>query len=156
MEKCVCVWMSSLCAFLSLVWFLRWLQIKYSNYAAVWSRTRKMGTFVGSDSPSTVRLSSPPWLYTGTRLAWQRQSCQSWWCHRSGHPISSCILFHFVCSVDHKHHLAHMVPAFPLHRFLWKKEVRFLAFMNRLMLLLCAGRNQNNYVKYVDLGQRWM
>lgn len=72
----------------------------------------KKDTIVVSGSPSIVRPSSPPWLYTGTPLTWQRQSCQNWWCRRLGPPIPFCTLFHCLYSVDHKLHQVRTVLAF--------------------------------------------
>lgn len=121
--------------------------------------THKNNTFVESDSPSTVRPSSLPWLYTGTPLTWQRQSCQSWWCHRLDPPIPSCIVFHFACSVDHKHHPAHMVLVFPLDWCLWERGINLLPFVNKLgcsetIFPIYTSRSQNNNVQYVDRGWR--
>ncbi len=75
------------------------LQIQYNGYTrravrhSLHTSTHR-DTVVVSGSPSTARLSTPPWLYTGTPSAWRRQSCQSWWCRRLGPPIPLCTLFH--------------------------------------------------------------
>lgn len=96
----------------------RWLHTRQ----ALWhTHTQKTDTIVVSGSPSIVRPSSLPWLYTGTLLTWQRQSCQNWWCRRWGPPIPFCTLFRCWYSVDHKLHQARTVLAFPLQWYLYQK-----------------------------------
>lgn len=58
-------------------------------------------TLSSSCLPSRARLSSPPWWYTETRWAWQRQSYQSWWCLHWGQPSHSYTLCHWRCTGVH-------------------------------------------------------